>query len=89
MYYNKLTDLGIKLNRSSGSVKTKCPQCSDGRKNKTDLPLSVNINEGEYNCHNCGWKGNVRAFERKRENKKYKKPPQDVLKNIELKDRVV
>ena len=89
MYYNKLSDLGIKLTRSSGHLKTKCPKCSDGRKNKHDLPLSVNINEGEYNCHNCGWKGNVRSFERKRENKKYEKPPQDVLKNMEEKDRVV
>lgn len=87
MYYSKLVDLGIKLTRSSGSVKTKCPQCSDGRKNKHDNPLSVNINEGEYCCHNCGWKGNVRSFERKRENKKYEKPPQDVLKNIELKEK--
>jgi twinkle protein len=89
MYYDKLCDLGIKLTRRSGSVKTKCPQCSDGRKNKTDTPLSVNINEGEYNCHHCGWKGNVRTFERKRENKKYEKPPQDVLKNIELKEKAV
>ena len=88
MYYNKLTDLGIKLNRTSGSVKTKCPQCSDGRKNKSDVPLSVNITNGEWNCHHCGWKGNVRSFERKRDNKKYEKPPQDVLKNMELKAKV-
>lgn len=88
MYADKLSDLGIKITRRSGSFKTKCPQCSDGRKNKTDTPLSVNINEGEYCCHNCGWKGNVRSFERKRENlKKYEKPPQDVLKNIELKEK--
>ena len=89
MYYDKLSDLGIKLTRRSGNVKTKCPQCSDGRKNKTDMPLSVNITEGEYNCHNCGWKGNVRSFERKRQTKKYEKPPQDVLNNILLKDKVV
>lgn len=89
MYYDKLSDLGIKLTRHSGSVKTKCPQCSDGRKNKNDMPLSVNITTGEFNCHNCGWKGNVRAMERKRDNKKYEKPPQDVLKNIDLKEKVV
>ena len=89
MYYDKLSDLGIKLTRRSGNVKTKCPQCSDGRKNKTDMPLSVNITEGEYNCHNCGWKGNVRAYERKRENKKYEKPPQDVLKSIERKEKTI
>jgi len=87
MYYDKLSDLGIKLTRRSGNVKTKCPKCSDGRKNKTDMPLSVDINEGAYNCHNCGWKGNVRAFERKRENKKYEKPDQSMLKVIEVKEK--
>lgn len=87
MYFDKLSDLGIKLTRRSGNVKTKCPQCSNGRKNKTDSPLSVNINEGEYCCHNCGWKGNVRSFERKRENKKYEKPPKDILKSIERKEK--
>ena len=88
MYYDKLYDLGIKLTRRSGSEKCKCPQCSDGRKNKNDKPLSVNITTGEWNCHNCGWKGNVRAFERKRENKKYEKPDANMLKNIELKETV-
>lgn len=89
MYYEKLTELGIKLTRYSGSVKTKCPQCSDGRKNKADSPLSVNITTGEFCCHNCGWKGNVRAMERKRDTKKYEKPSQDVLKNIEVKEKAV
>jgi len=85
MYYDRLSDLGIKLTRRGGSEKVKCPQCSDGRKNKTDKPLSVNITTGEYNCHNCGWKGNVRAFERKRESKNYEKPSPEMIKNIELK----
>lgn len=90
MYYEKLTDLGIKLSRRSGSEKTFCPQCHDGRKNKRDRSLSVNITTGEYKCHNtgCEYKGNVRSSERKREPKKYEKPPQDVIKNMELKDRV-
>jgi twinkle protein len=79
MYYDKLSSLGIKLNRRMGSEKTKCPQCSDGRKNKADKPLSVNVTTGEYCCHNCGWKGNVRTFERNRDKKKYEKPPADVL----------
>ncbi len=47
----------------------------------------MNITTGDWNCHNCGWKGNVRAFERKREDKHYQKPPQDVLKNIEVKQK--
>jgi len=89
MYYDKLSDLGIKLTRRYGQEKTKCPQCSDGRKNKNDKPLSVSITTGDYRCHNCGWKGNVRSFTPKREFKNYEKPPADVLKNIELKENVV
>lgn len=89
MYYDRLTELGIKLTRRAGSEKTRCPQCSDSRKNKTDKPLSVNITTGEFNCHHCGWKGNVRAHERKREKKEYNKPPADVLRNLELKKQVV
>lgn len=89
MYFDKLSDLGIKLTRRYGNEKCKCPQCTDGRKNKQDKPLSVNITTGEYNCHHCGWKGNVRSFTAKREFKKFSKPPTDVLKNIELKDNVV
>lgn len=87
MYYDRLYDLGIKLTRRGGSEKTKCPQCSDSRKNKSDRPLSVNITTGEYNCHNCGWKGNVRVMERKQQQKVYERPSQDILKSIELKDK--
>lgn len=88
MYYDKLSDLGIKLTRRGGQEKVKCPECSTTRKNKADKSLSVNITTGEYNCHNCGWKGNVRAFERKRDAKKYEKPDQNLLKSIELADKV-
>lgn len=91
MYYDKLSYLGIKLTRRAGSEKTMCPRCHDGRKNKRDRSLSVNITTGEYNCHNsgCDFRGNVRSFERKRENKKFEKPSQDVLRIIELKEKVV
>lgn len=89
MYYDKLCDLGIKLTRRAGQESTKCPQCSESRKNKASKPLSVNITNGDYCCHHCGWKGNVRTHERKREDKIYDKPPADVLKNISLKEKVV
>lgn len=89
MYFDKLCDLGIKLTRRHGSEKTFCPKCHDGRKNKRDRSLSVNVTTGEYKCHNtgCDFRGNVRSFERKRENKAYLKPPQDVLNSIEIKER--
>jgi len=89
MYYEKLSNLGIKLSRRAGSEKTFCPQCHDGRKNRRDRSLSVNITTGEYNCHNsgCGFKGNVRSDERRRAVKTHEKPPQDVLKSIEIKEK--
>jgi twinkle protein len=87
MYYDRLSDLGIKLTRHSGNEKTICPQCSDGRKNKRDKCLSVNITTGEYNCHNCGWKGNCRSLERKREEKHYERPGKDYVAAIQRKER--
>lgn len=65
-YLKQLQDLGIVLKRQSGSIKTKCPKCSHERRNKNDDCLSVNIDEGLYNCHHCGWQGNV-LFKQKKE----------------------
>jgi len=57
---NELHNLGINLkNRSSGQIKTICPKCSHTRKKKSDPCLSVNIDQGYYNCHNCQWSGSV------------------------------
>lgn len=89
MYYDRLSDLGIKLTRRSGQDKVLCPQCSNARKNKRDRCLSVNVTTGEYHCHNCAWTGNVRHFEKRRETKTYDKPDKSILKNIELKDKMV
>lgn len=89
MYYEKLSDLGIKLTRHVGNEKTKCPQCSDARKNKHDKPLSVNVTTGEYNCFNCGWQGNVRSFVKKESHKNYSKPDPNLIKNIQLNEKIV
>lgn len=59
-------DFGIDIgNKSSGKIKTKCPQCSATRKNKSDKCLSVDIDKGLFNCHNCGWSGTTK-FEKKK-----------------------
>lgn len=64
-------NLGIDLKRkTSGTIKTLCPKCSSTRRNKKDLCLSVDIDEGLYNCHHCDFRG--RVFERVR--KDYIKP---------------
>jgi twinkle protein len=83
MYQAEFLELGISLKgRQSGELKTKCPQCHQTRKNKNDDSLSVNIEKGFYNCHNCGWSGSVR-FKPKKE---YIKPPVIELK---LSDKIV
>ena len=46
--------------RGTGQVKTTCPKCSHTRKNKSDQCLSVNIDEGVWHCHHCGWKGTLK-----------------------------
>jgi twinkle protein len=62
MLPDKLAEHGIRLKGYGlGSVKTTCPQCSHGRRNKTDPCLSVTIDEDgvTWCCHHCGWKGGV------------------------------
>ena len=63
---NEFLNLGIEIKQNRGQVKTKCPKCHHTRKNKSDRPLSVDIDNGLYNCHNCGFSGNVKFKEKKR-----------------------
>lgn len=48
-----------------GNVKTQCPQCGHPglRGTPRDRSLSVQVDEGIWNCHYCGWKGNLRKSE--------------------------
>ncbi len=52
-------DNGIYLRGISGQEKTICPECSNGRRKSSDKCLSVNIDEGVWHCHHCGWKGGL------------------------------
>ena len=65
-------ELGIEVRGTRGTQKVKCPVCSDGRKHKTDKSLSVNLNTGAYNCHNCGWKGYVTGKTKEEEKMEWK-----------------
>jgi len=54
--------LGINVRDGQrGNVKVVCPKCSDSRKHKSDPCLSVDVAEGIWNCHNCGWKGSIKT----------------------------
>ena len=57
---NLFYELGIELKSNSIQQKTKCPNCKKiGKENYQDTCLSVNLNDGLYNCHKCGWNGCV------------------------------
>lgn len=58
-------DFGIEIpyGRTSGNIKTYCPQCRDQRSNKRDKSLSVDLNKGVWNCHYCGWASGLGADE--------------------------
>jgi twinkle protein len=69
---NEFLAIGIEPKGNAEEQKLKCPKCSPNRKNKADKPLSINLSKGVYNCHNCGWAGNVK-FKPKVD---YIKPPE-------------
>ena len=54
-------DFGIKLPAKgrSGQVHTQCPTCSSQRRKKKASCLSVNVDEGIWLCHHCGWSGSL------------------------------
>ncbi len=84
----KFSDYGINVGaRTTGQVKTFCPKCRDKRSNKADKSLSVNIAEGVWDCHYCGWTGVIRN-ENFVPKKTYARPPQRVNKTT-LSDKVV
>jgi twinkle protein len=67
-------------NRFTGQTVTICPKCSHERKKKSDKCLSVNIDEGVWLCHHCGWKGSLKK-------KQYKLP--EWTNKTELSNKVV
>lgn len=50
--------------RTSGRMKTYCPQCHDSRRDKRDKSLSVNLDTGLAYCHYCNWKCNANEKEK-------------------------
>jgi len=54
------SDIGVITRKNSGGDKVLCPKCSHTRKNKKDPCLSIDLDTGDYNCHNdCGFRGRV------------------------------
>tara|TARA_B100000902_G_scaffold224984_1_gene213633 strand:- start:4511 stop:6211 length:1701 start_codon:yes stop_codon:yes gene_type:complete len=67
-------DYDISIKNNKGQIKTKCPKCSHERKKKNDPCLSVNVDEGIWNCHNCGWNGSLKKQNNYMEKKEYTRP---------------
>jgi|GEM_PF-136572 len=91
MYFEKLKDLGIELRNSRGQQKVVCPKCSPTRKNKRDTCLSVNVNTGDYNCHNstCTFRGTVRTnINAQITSREYSKPSQQELVDRKISEGV-
>lgn len=59
-------DVGIEVPPGrSGQVRAVCPQCSPSRRpeHRRERDLSVNLDEGSWFCHHCGWSGGLKGGE--------------------------
>jgi twinkle protein len=54
-------ELGIDVSEIKNQGKTTCPRCSHKRKKKDETCLSVNVETGQFHCHNCGYSGGTQA----------------------------
>lgn len=78
---NLFYQIGIEVKSNSFQQKCKCPNCKIiGKTNYNDDCLSVDLKNGLYNCHKCGWKGCVI----KGEIKSYQKPIRTNFTKISL-----
>jgi twinkle protein len=59
---------------ASGEVDTRCPECSATRRKKTARCLSVNVREGIWHCHHCGWSGTLKDGQQNAPRVQYRRP---------------
>lgn len=83
------SDLGIELKSKQMQQKVPCPNCVRlGKENYKDTCLSVNLKDGVYNCHKCGWSGKLKT---KKDyisvGKTYKSPQKGNMKKLTAKGR--
>lgn len=68
-------DYGIDTRgKSSGEIKTTCPNCSHTRKKKNSPCLNVNIDKGVWHCWHCEWSGGIGEAKVVEIKKTYKRP---------------
>jgi twinkle protein len=70
----QFSDFNIKVPLgTTGNIKTICPACTPHMRkpaNRNSKDLSVSIDQGIWNCHNCGWHGSLKV----KAEKNYQKP---------------
>jgi len=70
---NRFYDLGIEVRGNSPQQKVTCPNCVKlGKQNIKDTCLSIDLRQGLYNCHKCGWSGTVKEVEKAKYNEPVK-----------------
>lgn len=74
----------LDTNRSNGIEATKCPKCSENRKNKSQKSFNWNHNEQVGKCHNC--QNAFYIYKEMKQQKIYERPK---VNNTELTDKAV
>jgi twinkle protein len=68
-------DYGIDTKgKSSGELKTQCPQCSASRKKRGYPCLNVNLDKNVWHCWHCDWSGGLGMGEYRRPQIAFRKP---------------
>jgi twinkle protein len=61
---NEFLNIGINPKGNRSEQKVTCPNCLKiGKTNYKDTCLSINLTDGLYHCHKCGWSGCVKQKE--------------------------
>jgi twinkle protein len=86
---NKITEQGIVLpNKTTGTFKTICPKCSEGRKKKTDKCLTFSFDKNRFNCSHYGeYSGAIFKQAKKEMKEEYQIPSK--INNTKLSDAVL
>jgi len=50
-------NIAVPNGKTSGHIKTFCPECHDRRRDKRDKSLSCDLATGMFHCHYCGYSG--------------------------------
>ena len=90
MFVEEFLKIGIEPKGNEPQQKLRCPKCkSIGKENWKDTCLSINLVEGIYNCHKCGFYGTVKNTikETIRMNKTYVEPTRKGMKKLSAKGK--